>query len=201
MSKIWPALIAVAALALSAAAVAEAHAASNPTIAALEQTPVSLFTYGLDALSEGVNSTIGRGATPPAFAMFKAPLSGKIADMANVNYDAEAGTITINLVLIQSIDIPDDGADEACSQGVALVRFIAELDPATGQLQAGTGMKYSGLASYFSTAGTPAKSPADDLSALDPAFQLRYVFGTSAGHFECRAPLFGTTHTLKKMAY
>ena len=179
---------------------APAQAASNPAIDALQQTPVSLFTYGLDALGAGVAAGIGGGKTPPSFATFKAPLSGKIADLATILYDADAGTITVNLVLIDKVDVSDAaGADAVCNQGMSLLRLLAELDPATGQLQAG--MKNSGFADYFSAAGTPAKGPAADLAALDQAFQLRYVFGTDAGHFECRAPLFGTTHTLKKMAY
>jgi hypothetical protein len=147
-----------------------------------------------------VNDTIGRGKTPPVFAMFKAPLSGKIADMATVIPDIDDGSITVNLVLIDKVDVSDAaGADEVCSQGMALLRLTALLDPATGQLQGG--MKNSGFADYFSATGTPVKSPADDLTTLDQAFRLRYVFGTSAGHFECRGPLFGNEHAIKKMAY
>jgi len=190
----------LAAAVVVSAATLPAFAASNAAIDALQQTPVSLFTYGIDALGAGVTGNIGGGKTPPSFAMFKAPLSGKIADLATVIYDAGAGTITVNIVLIDKVDVSDAaGADEVCNQGMALLRLTALLDPATGQLQAG--MKNSGFADYFSATGTPAKSPANDFTTLDQAFQLRYVFGTDVGHFECRAPLFGTTHTLKKMAY
>jgi len=193
-------LLLAAVAASTAANIAPALAAPNAAIDALQQTPVSLFTYGIDALGAGVTSNIGGGKTPPAFAMFKAPLSGKIADLATILYDADAGTITVNIVLIDKVDVSDAaGADEVCNQGMGLLRLMADLDPATGQLQAG--MKNSGFADYFSATGTPVKNPANDFATLDQAFQLRYVFNTDIGHFECRAPLFGAAHTLKKMAY
>lgn len=192
--------LAVVLVLFAEAITAPVQAASNPAIDALQQTPVSLFTYGIDAMGAGVTGAIGEGKTPPSFAMFKAPLSGKIADLATILYDADAGTITVNIVLIDKVDVSDaTSADEVCNQGMGLLRLLAQLDPATGQLQAG--MKNSGFADYFSATGTPVKSPADDFVTLDKAFQLRYVFNTDVGHFECVAPLFGATHILKKMAY
>src|ERR1700712_2798214 len=77
-------------------AVAPARADSNATIEALQQTPLSLFTYGLNGLSTAVNGYLGRGASPDPAAMFKAPLSGPVADFATVLYNPDGDTITVN---------------------------------------------------------------------------------------------------------
>ena len=89
--------------------------AANATVEALQRTPVSLFTYGLDALEAAVNTYIGRSGTPAPSAVFTAPLAGRIADLATVLYDAKADTITVNLVKIDRLD-GDAAPDEACRQ-------------------------------------------------------------------------------------
>jgi hypothetical protein len=179
-------------------AIGPARADANAAIRALQHTPVSLFTIGLNALSEGVNAYIGRGGTPAPSAMFAAPLSGPIGDLATILYDEKTDTIVVNVVKIKPI-ATELTPDDICRQGLASLRLLAGLDPATGQLQAGA--TSSQFAGYFTATGTPTTSPADDLVAVDKAFSFRFVFATEAGHFDCRAPLFGTSQTIKKMAF
>jgi len=169
-----------------------ALAAGNAAIDALQQTPVSLFTYGLSGLEEDVRGTFVRDSPPP-FATFTAPLTGKMADIATVIYAPDADTVTINLVKIDKLP---DGAtpDQACQQVMTALRMYAGLDPTSGQLQAG--MTSSLLASGFLATGSPVKAPANDVVTLDKAFGLRFNGQTSAGRFTCTAPLFGTTYTL-----
>ena len=171
-----------------------ALAAGNATIDALQQTPVSLFTYGLSNLEDSIRDTIVR-ENPPPFATFAAPLSGKMADIVTVIFAPDADTITVNLVKIDKLP---DGAtpDQACQQAMAALRMYAGLDPASGQLQAG--MTSSLLASGFLANGSPVKAPADDLTTLDKAFQLRFNGQTEQARFTCSAPLFGTAYTLDK---
>jgi hypothetical protein len=116
-----------------------------------------------------------------------------MADIVTVLYAEDADTITINLVKIEKL--PDSATpDDACKQVMAALRMFAGLDPASGQLQAG--VTSSNLASGFLVAGSPVKSPADDLATLDKAFQFRFNGQTNGGRFTCRAPMFGTTYTL-----
>jgi len=173
-------------------AIGPSTAAGNPAVEALQHTPVSLFTYGLNGIGDAARGTFVRD-DPPPFAKFAAPLSGKMADIVTVLYAEDTDTITINLVKIEKLA---DGAtpDDACKQVMAALRMFAGLDPANGQLQAG--MTSSLLASGFLVPGSPAKSPADDLATLDKAFQFRFNGQTSNGRFTCRAPMFGTTYTI-----
>lgn len=96
-----PVAMAVVSLALTAG---PALAAGNATIDALQQTPVSLFTYGLSGLEDGIRDTFVR-ENPPPFATFVAPLSGKMADIVTVIYAQDADTITINLVKIDKLPV------------------------------------------------------------------------------------------------
>ena len=192
MSRYWR-LAATAAMASTALLLAgPVLAAGNAAIAALQQTPVSLFTYGLSSLEADVRGTFVRD-NPPPFATFATPLSGKMADIATVIYAPNADTVTINLVKIDKLP---EGAtpDQACQQVMAALRMYAGFDPASGQLQAG--MTSSLLASGFLATGSPVKAPADDVATLDKAFGLRFNGQTSAGRFTCTAPLFGTTYSL-----
>jgi hypothetical protein len=166
--------------------VPQARADSAATLKALEQTPVSLLTYGLDALSAGLNGYLGRGGEPDPSAVFKSPLSGRIADMATVLYAPEDGTITLNLVKIAPLE---DG-QEACNQAFAAVRFFAGVDPAAGRLE--PGFENSLLTSFFTASGTPVAAPANDAAALDQAFRLRYNGSANGKRFRCTAPLLST---------
>lgn len=192
MSRYWRLAVAKAMASAALLVAGPALAAGNATIDALQQTPVSLFTYGLSGLEQDVRGTFVRD-NPPPFATFSAPLSGKMADITTVIYTPDADTVTINLVKIDKLP---DGAtpDQACQQVMAALRMYAGLDPSSGQLQAG--MTSSLLASVFLATGSPVKAPADDLATLDKAFGLRFNGQTSAGRFTCTAPLFGTAYTL-----
>jgi hypothetical protein len=176
-----------------------AEAGPNASLDLRQQTPMSLFSYGMYQLSLDLQQSFASAKKPP-FANFTAPLSGPIADDTTVIYDEKNGTITLNLVKID--DLPyGTRPDDDCAQAMAALRNFAGLDPTTGQLSAG--MASSGLAFAFSPEGSPIKNaPSDDLTTLDQAFRLRDNFGIDrTGHFECLAPLFGTTHTLKKLSY
>ena len=192
MSRYWRLSVARAIVSVALPTAGPALAAGNATIDALQQTPVSLFTYGLSNLEDSIRDTIVR-ENPPPFATFAAPLSGKMADIVTVIYAPDADTITVNLVKIDKLS---DGAtpDQACQQAMAALRMYAGLDPASGQLQAG--MTSSLLASGFLANGSPVKAPADDLTTLDKAFQLRFNGQTEQARFTCSAPLFGTAYTL-----
>jgi hypothetical protein len=167
-----------------------AHADSAATIRELEQTPVSLLTYGLDALRGGLNSYIGRGGGQPnPAAMFKAPFSGPIADIATVIFNGKDNTILLNFVKIDSLGQSD--GQGACNQAFASIRFDAGLDPTTGKLQSGVD------ATFFSADGTLAQPPATDATALDQAFRLRYVGQANGKRFVCTGRLLGTDATLE----
>ena len=175
------------------AAAAPARAGANPTIQLLQQTPLSLFTYGLEQLNQSVQGSFTT-ANPPPFAMFIAPLSGKIADIVTVLYNGDADTITLNVVKIAHLTgaTPDD----ACGQAMTALRTFAGLDPVTGQLQGG--MESSLLATAFLPTGTTVKNPAADyLATLDKSFTLSFK-GFGDKPFRCDAPLFGTGYTIAK---
>jgi hypothetical protein len=194
MNGYWRVSAATAIMSVALLTAGPALAAGNAAINALQQTPVSLFSYGLGSLEEGVRVTFVRDSPPP-FATFAAPLSGKMADITTVIYAPDADTITINLVKIDKLP---DGAtsDQACQRGMAALRMYAGLDPASGQLQAG--MTSSLLAGGFLATGSPVKAPADDLTTLDKAFRLRFNGQTEQGRFSCNASLFGNAYTLDK---
>jgi hypothetical protein len=152
----------------------------------------------MHALNLDLQFSFASRTTPPA-AQFVAPLSGRIADIATLLYDPKADTITLNLVKIDKLP---EGAtpDDVCNQAMAALRRFADVDPTTGQLEAG--MAASELTAYFNPEGSPIQNASSEERApLDQAFRLRYSFATEARHFECLAPLFGTTHTLNKLTY
>jgi hypothetical protein len=180
-------------VAFAALLLAGPAAASNTGIDALTQTPVSLFSYGLSRLADGVHASFA-GENPPPFASFASPLSGRIADISTIVYDGATNTVLVNLVRINKLP---EGAtpDDACSQAMAALRTYALVDPATGQLQPGT--EFSGLASAFAVDGTSIANAGAVLTALDKAFVLRFS-GLADKRFSCRAPLFDAGYTMDK---
>jgi hypothetical protein len=171
-----------------------AQAGPNASIDLLQQTPLSVFSYGLGQLDQSLQDSF-TSAKPEPFTMFTAPLSGKIADIATVIYDDKGGTITLNLVKIDKLP---DGAtpDDACKQAMAALRLFAGLDPTTGALQGG--MNSSLLAAGFNYSGSPVKNPPADYAAtLDKSFRLRFN-GFGEKPYRCEAPLLGAGYTLDK---
>ncbi len=162
----------------------------------LQQTPLSLFSFGLDQLNQGLQQTF-TSARPAPFTMFVAPLSGHIADIATLLYDQPSDTITINLVKIDKL--PEGAtANDACTQAMTALRTFAGLDPATGQVP--DGMDSSALATAFSYSGTTVNNPPADYAAtLDSSFRLSFNgFGGDGARFHCVAPLLGTGYTMAK---
>jgi len=180
--------------ALSVVGTPPVHADSNPAIKALQETPVSLFTYGLNALEDSINTYVGRGGTPSPSAIFHAPLDGRIADFATVLYDSRQDTVTINLIRIQKLP-PGTSPDDACNQGIAALRLFAGIDPRSGQLQGG--MSQSLLTDSFTAPGTPVTAKPIDGAALDKTFRFRIALQIGDKRLTCTAPLFGTDATYK----
>jgi hypothetical protein len=162
-------------------------------VTALQQTPVSLFTYGLANLHQAVIGFAGMGGGP-ATSPFADPFSGPIADSATVTYDSRSTTILVSLIRISKIE-GEGTPKQACAQARAAFHTFVGLDPASGQLP--EGVPSSLLADTFFPAGTEVPEAAQDPAAVDKLISVRYVFPLAGKHYECRGPLYGTDYTIK----
>jgi hypothetical protein len=191
------AVIALALLSgLSAAPGARADDAAD-LVHALQQTPVSVFTYGLANLHQTVDGFAGLGGSPGT-APFADPFSGPIAQTATITYDARSTAILISLIRIDNID-GDGSPEQVCAQARAAFHTFVGLDPNSGQLP--EGMPSSLLADSFYPAGTDIPETARDPSSVDKLISVRYVFPLAGKHYECRGPLYGTDYTIRAFKF
>jgi hypothetical protein len=188
------AVVALALLAsLGAASAARADDDATSVVRALQQTPVSLFTYGLANLHQAVNSFAGMGGSP-ATSPFADPFSGPIAESATVTYDSRSTAILVSLIRISKIE-GEGSPEQACTQARAAFHTFVGLDPNTGQLP--EGVPSSLLADTFFPLGTDIPEAAQDPATVDRLISVRYVFPLAGKHYECRGPLYGTNYTIK----
>jgi hypothetical protein len=191
--KSQAAVVALALLAsLGIASGARADDAAG-VVTALQQTPVSLFTYGLANLRQAVIGFADMGGNP-ATLPFTEPFSGPIAESATVTYDSRSTTILVSLIRIGRIE-GEGTPEQACAQARAAFHAFVGLDPASGQLP--DGVPSSLLADTFFPAGTEVPAAAQDPAAVDKLISVRYVFPLAGKHYECRGPLYGTDYTIK----
>jgi hypothetical protein len=186
------------ALLCAGAVVASSALAGDPAavVKALQNTPVSAFTYGLASLSTAVGGFVGRGGNAPPGSVFRSPLAGRIADDSTVTYNAKSSTILINLIRFNNVS-GDGSPDEACEQAIAALHIFAGLDWSKGQLP--PDQPASLLASFFFPDGTPVPDAANDPAAIDKLFALRYVFPMKGKRYDCRSPFLGNSYTLKPL--
>jgi hypothetical protein len=190
----------VIAAVLAAGMAASTAQAGDPAavVSALQHTPVSAFTYGLANLGTAIDGFVGRAGDPPPTSVFTSPLAGRIADNSTVTYSGKSTTILINLIKFDDVD-GDGSPDQACQQAMAALHVFAGLTPEKGQLPPGQPASF--LAGFFYPDGTPVADAANDPAAVDRLFTLRYVFPMDGRHYECRAPFYGTSYTLKPLNF
>jgi hypothetical protein len=171
--------------------IAIASADPGATVSKFMDTPASLFSLGLDKLSNRANAI----STSGVFVIDG--MTGANYSSGGASFDWDTSRITVFITRFTKPDVEPNKLEDECMTSVKTMRYMAYV-PETGILPKET---FSDFAqNFFPTGYSLKKLTVDDGKAIDAMITLKIqIFNMANGtKLICTAPLLGTGYSVEK---